>query len=123
MRREHTVGHLELNLFAQPNVSLSVVGIPIANSEKRVLPLTKWCWDGDLRWPQWSKRLARGIIRTIKTFCIDQTKSFVELYAFKVVMEIAKIMILMNFHDFQGKTLIFMKIPDFHDFRDHFKRI
>ena len=94
-----TVGYLELNLFAQPNVSLSVVGILQENSENRVLPLTKSCWDGDLRRPQWVKLCARGIIGTIKTFRIDQTKSFLELYAFKVAMEIAKIM---NFHENQG---------------------
>ena len=83
----------------------------------------KPCWDGDLRWPQWIKLAARGIIGTIKTFRIDQTQSFVELYAFKVLMEIAKFMNFDDFDDFQGKTLIFMKIHDFRDFHGHFKRI
>ena len=50
---------------------------------------------------------------TNKTFCIDQTKSLEELYALKVVTEMRKIVILMNFHDFQAKPLILVDFDDF----------
>ena len=77
------------------------------------IPQHQWTWDGDLRWPQWVKLAARGIIGTIKTFRIDQTKSFLELYAFKVAMEIAK---NMNFHENQGFPLKFSKSWKFMSF-------
>ena len=44
---------------------------------------------------------------TNKTFCIDQTKSLVELYALKCDMEIAKMPDFQEIRRFSSKTIDF----------------
>ena len=107
---KHTVGHTILSLFAWAKVSLSGSGSLLEIGEKRVLPLTIRCWGRVFRCPGGCKLCARAFLVTNKTFCIDQTKSLVELYALKFVTEMRK---TMKIHHFARKPSKFVKISIF----------
>ena len=89
-------------------MSLSGNGSLLKIGDKRVLRVTIRCWGRVFRCPRGCKLCARAFLVTNKTFCIDQTKSLVDLYALKWESETVKMLIFMNFDGFRAKWWIFM---------------